>query len=353
MDASSGFRRRFALVVGLLALGAPLAVATELRVPKDFATIQAALDAAISGNSIRIAAGTYDEVLTVTGKSDVTMFGVGTVVIDGGTAVGATLTIESCDGFTLKNVRVRRGDIGVHTKLSSGIALLGVRATKCVQTGLFVASGERARIESCIVEGGLHEAIRSAVEYTTISKCVVPKSGGGGIVLLGGLSYCGSNTVSKTGADGITASGGRIVLEKNVVKNAGGRGVFVASASEVVVRANKIQGAATTGLACDANGVVVDGNSVVGSGARGIDVEGASIKLVANTIRSSGSEGLFVGSASTDVVVLANKVRQSQAVGFVIGGDQVVLAENVSKNNQGGLTLSATDVDQFANQFQS
>jgi len=54
--------------LGLLG-GASSAIAADLRVPQEFPTIQAAVDAAVSGDLVLIGAGLFDESVVVTGKS--------------------------------------------------------------------------------------------------------------------------------------------------------------------------------------------------------------------------------------------------------------------------------------------
>jgi hypothetical protein len=71
----------------------------------DFSNIQDAIDAAASGDTIEIAAGTYNE--TVTLKSDITLLGVGVdeaaVVINGSMVVPATLANVEVGNLTVHN----------------------------------------------------------------------------------------------------------------------------------------------------------------------------------------------------------------------------------------------------------
>ncbi len=75
--------------------------ATDLHVPADYATIQAAVDAAITGDVIIVAAGSYAEGVTISGK-DVTIrgAGVGATVIDG-SGFSAALTVSGTSIATI------------------------------------------------------------------------------------------------------------------------------------------------------------------------------------------------------------------------------------------------------------
>jgi pectin methylesterase-like acyl-CoA thioesterase len=71
----------------------------------DFSNIQDAINAAASGDTITVAAGTYNE--TVTLKSDITLLGVGAdeaaVVINGSMVVPATLANVEVGNLTVHN----------------------------------------------------------------------------------------------------------------------------------------------------------------------------------------------------------------------------------------------------------
>src|SRR5262245_786721 len=60
----------------LLAVGPlPGAIAAEMHVPSDYPTIQAAVDAALDGDTIRIAPGDYYEQILIVDKTNLTLAG--------------------------------------------------------------------------------------------------------------------------------------------------------------------------------------------------------------------------------------------------------------------------------------
>jgi len=100
------------VATGFLLLLASSASATVRNVPADYATIQAALNASTSGDEVLVAAGTYNELLSVNPGQDGVLLhsvsGAAATIIDGGrlgvvlivNSVGPTMVIE---GFTLTN----------------------------------------------------------------------------------------------------------------------------------------------------------------------------------------------------------------------------------------------------------
>ena len=93
----------------LLATGAPAAV---INVPGDYTRIQEAIDASSSGDTISIAAGTYNELINFSGKA-ITVHGAGATLttIDGTGLAGSVVTFNSGEGqdSTLRNVALTGG----------------------------------------------------------------------------------------------------------------------------------------------------------------------------------------------------------------------------------------------------
>jgi hypothetical protein len=99
---------RLAVISSLLAAGA--VQAAVLKVPQQYATIQAAVTAAQEGDTVRVAPGTYTEHLLIQGKA-INLLGAGwsESIIDGG-GDGRVVTIAATgdglvtiSGFTLRN----------------------------------------------------------------------------------------------------------------------------------------------------------------------------------------------------------------------------------------------------------
>jgi hypothetical protein len=86
-------------------LGAATAIAGELLVPAQFATIQSAIDAAQRGDVVVIAAGVYTEKLII--AKSVELSGEPGVILDGGKVVQSILTISAgpvtLEGLTFRN----------------------------------------------------------------------------------------------------------------------------------------------------------------------------------------------------------------------------------------------------------
>ena len=93
----------FLPLILLLSLATP-SLAGTLQVPTQFATIQAAIEASVDGDTIEIAAGTYVENISTLGKAiTLSGAGVGATIIDGsgatfGADLGSTVRIDSGEG---------------------------------------------------------------------------------------------------------------------------------------------------------------------------------------------------------------------------------------------------------------
>ena len=116
------FNVKLALAVASSVLSATNAFATDLLVPSEYSTLQGAIDAAVDGDTVIVAPGTYNETMTITGKA-ITLrssAGAATTKIDRANATGDVFTINSAP--------------------SAGVTIQGFTILRC-QANVFVGSG--------------------------------------------------------------------------------------------------------------------------------------------------------------------------------------------------------------------
>jgi hypothetical protein len=105
------------LVVVLLAAAAPYALASDIHVPADYATVQGAINAAADGDSVLVDPGTYFENIDFKGKAIIVAGtgGADVTTIDGGSAdsvvrfVNRETANSVIDGFTLTHGMASEG----------------------------------------------------------------------------------------------------------------------------------------------------------------------------------------------------------------------------------------------------
>jgi nitrous oxidase accessory protein NosD len=141
---------------GLLLAGAP-AQARSLSVPRDFPTIQAAVDAAAPGDTINVKGGTYNEEVVIGKDLDLRGAGVRATAIKS----PATLTpygVHLPDGRSLtpivrvgKGAHVRMSGLTVKGPIPCGVEVTGVHALQAATLELNDArvTGIQADPSSC------------------------------------------------------------------------------------------------------------------------------------------------------------------------------------------------------------
>lgn len=137
---------RFSIMIVIFLAAMPLAIADTLKVPKDYSTIQAAIQAANSGDTVLVESGTYDENIDFLGKAIIVTseYGPYHTVIDGGQAgsvvkfVNGEKTSSILDGFEITN------GTGTQDTLVRGIAGGGIycKNTRPKLTNLLVVQNQ-------------------------------------------------------------------------------------------------------------------------------------------------------------------------------------------------------------------
>ena len=173
-----------ALSASLLMLAAGTASAATLTVPTEYSTIQAAVNAAASGDVITVAAGTYDA-FTVTGKSNLTIEGAGvgstivapTTLITTGVGhkytpnMSASVFVNNSTGITLEDMTVK--DNGKAPGSGGPDALVFWNAstgniTNMDVTGTYTINGDQTG-QGIAVDAGSGQTTNLTVTNTAIS----------------------------------------------------------------------------------------------------------------------------------------------------------------------------------------
>ncbi len=325
---------KLACLPALVLLAAPaaaLGTGNVLKVPQDFGTIQAAVDAAADGDTIEIGGGTYLETVVVDGFTSLTLRAKGKVVIDSD-AGAAALTLSNCTDCVVEKVRAEDGP---------GHGILVVASAGC-------------SLEKCRVEDVAGDGIR--VEDSTgvtLEKCTVRRPGADGIVLNEGAGALPTdclltgNKVFDAGDDGLDFNGTDCVLEKNLVHEPVEDGLDnsgLPSGSGNTVEANKFVKAGAFGVILGGDANVLRGNKVVQCVQRAFHViSGTGHVLEDNTVAKSGNDGVRVEDEASGVSILGNKFRKPGDDGVEVDGpDAVVDGNKVSGAVEDGFEVDGT-----------
>ncbi len=366
-------RRPASLVCVVALLCATTAAADVLEVPSDFATIQAAVDAAAPGDTVRVGPGVWRENVVVSvpglvlrgtrsvidgsgegpcvqvvGEGPVPPSPVHDVELRGLRLVNGTNAVRATgDRLVVRDV-VMEGSSGAAVLVGGDNARLsGNRITAC-QQAFAVTAGvtshtviERNRVEGAVVQS-LVQGGAFTLDRNRFEACV-----GGGVWLIA-THAVEPTTVSRNrleflGATGLavtaTAGGGALV-ERNRVELALGTGLSIGGFGPTAAR-NTLSRCTGTSLRAAATGGRVLDNRIRSGAGIGIDVEelGAG-RVEGNRVERNLGDGLrFSGS---DGSLLGNRlVRNGQDGIDVVDGEGNALLDNVcSRNGHEGIDNS-------------
>jgi len=269
-------------------------VLITLNVPSQYATIQAAINAAVSGNVIRVADGTYSENISFIGKNVTVQSVNGAVLtkIQGSGAANAVVSFisgeSSCavlDGFTIDNQRGAGAD----------------------GRGVKITNSATPIIKNSIIEGNLLTTLSSGDSYW-----------GGGIYINGGgvtvdntiIGQNGSANTANRGSGIYAINGLDIAISNSTISYNSGRdhaGIHLEnmSGSTTLINTNVIYNSA--------NGYTVGGIYAISSA---LSITGGS---VSNNSGTYGA-GLRVENAPAITTINGVTINTNAAGGTIAGG---------------------------------
>ena len=300
----------------LLAFAAVQPVVAEVRrVPQDHPTIQAAVDAANSGDTILVAPGKYAErlrlkpgiVLRSDGDDSRATEGLKraeATIIDGGGKADESPGVVMAEGSTLDGFTIT--NVGAYDD--------------ALWTKHFDSHGEELGDEEGSVQAeGTLPAIRIQGVRCTVIQCIIHHNGDVGIGILG---QANAQTTP--------------LISGNLVSRNMGGGIGVAEGAEPIIRGNVCQENLRAGIGCRmANPIIVDNvcrqNIRAGIGCR----EGSKPVVQGNRCYRNRRAGIGIRMEGTAPIVEGNECYDNEMAGIGCrDGASPILRNNVCRKNK-------------------
>lgn len=306
--------RQFIFVLLTIATAQP-ALAVTLRVPQDHKTIQAAIDASQSGDTITVAPGKYQEGIRLKLGVILRSEGDDSKGTDGLKRAEATIIDGGGKGAKLPGVVMADGSA------LDGFTITNVGAyDEATWKKHFDSHGEELGDEEGSVQAeGTTPAISIQGLSCTITHCIVHHNGDVGIGILG-------NEKIKTAP---------FITDNLVYRNMGG-GIGVAEGAVPIIRGNTCKENLRAGIGCrKANPIITDNlcfqNIRAGIGCR----EGSKPVMRDNKCYQNRRAGIGIRMEGTTPVVENNECYENEMAGIGCrDGASPILRNNICHNNK-------------------
>jgi len=303
--------------------------------PADYNTIQAAVDAASSGDTIYVYNGRYHENIII--SKSLTLLGQdeANVIIDGDRS-GNCIKLSSSDvivnGFTITNA----SDSGLYA-IYSDLNVGNVTITDNTKPGIYFYSGKAFTIRNSTIDrngGGIIYGGSAATGNAVVEDNIITNNIGSGISISlaeGRSATIANNKIDNnagSSSDGISvsiaSSGGLMTIENNPVTSSGRYGIY-------------LRGVKT--------GSTVSDFSVESSGSYGLYAVSSDLNVENVTITENTKPGIYFNSGKA--FTIRNSTIDRNGGGIIYGGSangDAVVEDNIITNNTGsGISISLAE----------
>ncbi len=321
--------RRISLIAAALTLTVVVALAIPalagtIEVPKDYQTIQAAINAAQPGDLILVAPGTYKENLTIRKSLELRGTDAG-VIVDGSRARSApTILIQRTRDVIIQNLEITGGRRGIQVERSRDVIIKNNIIQKNRRQGILVTDNSQSTqiIENKIFDTAPDEGnvlgngiILNGDKNAQVLKNFIARSAWSGLRLLSAVAHIEGNTFEENQHYGIEiwpnwvdspdVPSQATVLNNTLTGNVRA-GIFITEESIATIASNQILDTVRDrdnqyghGIwVADGAQVALTGNVVTGSQGHGLFIESGRVALKANRVTASGSCGIFISEGA-------------------------------------------------------
>jgi len=307
-------------------------------------TISDALAAASTGESIFIAAGKYEENITV--SSPLKIFGIGWSACIYGASSAATVTITGAS-VLIEGLQVENEGACPLLDLQGAEPI--VRDMRLVggKYGIYINGATKAVIERNFIQGQSDNGIwgNNGSGSARISFNVIRDTSGHGIA--GDAtefsdSIFKENRIEHTNSGIRLWGGGRVIIEGNSINHPGEYGIYGYQTGSMIVANNQVFDSTNRGISLDNCGESrVAQNSVRRGNSDGIYVRGSHTQIHGNEVRSCNGDGieLYGILAQSGFQITGNFIADNGGYGIELGNTStcnVLVHGNVLKGNSSG-----------------
>ena len=285
----------------------------EVGASKTYATIQAAVNAAVATDEVVVYPGTYNEAVYLLGRG---------ITLRSTNPASATVrgtTIIHGNGGTANGVTFAEGSAAADSLL--GLTVTGAYAGVAVGNGLAPTSPPRT--------GGVQPAGAVA---PIIKQCVIQSNIWTGIMV---------------GADIAP------VIESNSILSNLGSGISCAGTPGATVRANTIANNTNWGIYCISSAVVLNGNLVNNNGKDGISLSATTGNVWNSTVRNNGAWGVICDNSpgiENSLDLFSNVITDNFGGGIAcMNGSAPVIRKCLIRKSQTAVFCSGSSSPQLIN----
>jgi len=345
----------------------PAAAKTRI-VPRDYDTIQEAVDASNDGDKVIVRKGTYAENVVIEDLTDFKIETENKPVIDPN-GVGTAITVIHCRDIKVRNFRIENtGEDGIRVIESVDVQLKNIRVRDCAGTAIKIRGGRtfdiyKARIDGC-GEDGIYLGTSEGGEPSrraNVQRCRIENVEGYGVNIDGQIYHsvrknriydCGwgiffsvnsessradRNRVEDCTTGAISVNGTRNFLRRNNIKRTGGDAILVLG-EQCWIEFNKVKETGRSGFLIAGRDCTLRNNKSKDCGGDGLIVVGPDNLLRKTKVHDAQGRGVVADS--TNSTFRRNKVKRAGTIGwFVAEGavDNLFRRTGTSKSGVEGL----------------
>lgn len=316
---------RFKVVIACLLtiLVAGFAYAGDIHVPGDYPTIQEAIDAAVPGDRVIVAEGTYEENITL--KNFVDVLGAGADVT---TIRASSGNVVSADNVTDRYMKLDGFTIDGRDSVSTGIC--------CVDNSNFTISNNT-------ITQNNNYGISLYSSSPTISSNTIMQNDIGVYYSGGSAGTITNNTIMQNDYEGIFCSAGPSLTISNNTITENGTGVACHNSSPTISE-NAIHSNQSGISLSNSSSPVVSKNAIHWNDHEGIWTGDSHPTISDNEITRNGYDGIYLYGNSSPPVISGNEIIRNGFNGILVGWSSsplIIEYNTITENSSDGIDFSS------------